>query len=412
MAIIQRYLLTLKQKPNLMQKLLTLGILTLLISCQTPKKHSDKFFTNFNKNIETYFLAELLSINHRKTNKQWEEYKLKTCKEYQPIVAKALADFGNLNQSKIAIETAKLNDTLVSLGYGNDVMMGILLEQPEFNLLQEPSDFKFSYTHLKNPQKKGLEQLISDYLKLLYNFYQNENIDDFYEKNIRFYNGAINEVQTHIPEGFTEAMEIYYGDDRDEYIALVSPMMIWPIEDNEGRGIAATVKKDGKRIVYEVMSPYVQVPVDFTKNNYDQFGFDYQPRARTLTIHEFGHSFVNSELVPYQKQIERHSYLFTDRLEKVMETKGVQDWNVHVIESFVRLGEIRIAEIQNDKKRADYLRNYHTNLEDFIFLPQLEEKIIEFENNREKYPMWKNFIPELLSVFEESTTEFVNKKLK
>ncbi|WP_299523731.1 DUF4932 domain-containing protein [Winogradskyella sp.] len=395
-----------------MQKLLTLGILTLLISCQTPKKHSDKFFTNFNKNIETYFLAELLSINHRKTNKQWEEYKLKTCKEYQPIVAKALADFGNLNQSKIAIETAKLNDTLVSLGYGNDVMMGILLEQPEFNLLQEPSDFKFSYTHLKNPQKKGLEQLISDYLKLLYNFYQNENIDDFYEKNIRFYNGAINEVQTHIPEGFTEAMEIYYGDDRDEYIALVSPMMIWPIEDNEGRGIAATVKKDGKRIVYEVMSPYVQVPVDFTKNNYDQFGFDYQPRARTLTIHEFGHSFVNSELVPYQKQIERHSYLFTDRLEKVMETKGVQDWNVHVIESFVRLGEIRIAEIQNDKKRADYLRNYHTNLEDFIFLPQLEEKIIEFENNREKYPMWKNFIPELLSVFEESTTEFVNKKLK
>lgn len=395
-----------------MQRLLTLGILTLFLSCQTVKKQPDKFSTDFNKNIETYFLAEILSIDHRKTNKQWEEYKLKTCKEYQPIVAKALTDFGNLTQSEIAIETAKLNDTLGSFGYGNDVMMGILLEQPEFDLLQKPSGFKFSQTHLKNDKKMVLENIISNYLQILYNFYQTENIDNFYNKNTNFYSGAINEVQTHIPKGFTEAMEEYYGDNREKYVALVSPMMIWPIEDNEGRGIGATVEKDNKKIVYEIMSPYVQVPVDSIKKNYAQFGFDYQPRARTLTIHEFGHSFVNSELEPFQKQIESSSNLFTDRLKKIMETKGIQNWNVYVIESFVRLGEIRIAEIQNDQKRADFLRNYHIQQEHFLFIPQLEKKVIEFENNREKYPRWKDFIPELLSVFEKSTPEFVNEKLK
>jgi len=32
----------------------------------------------------------------------------------------------------------------------------------------------------------------------------------------------------------------------------------------------------------------------------------------------------------------------------------------------------------------------------------LEEKAIEFENNREKYPMWKDFIPELLKVLEKN----------
>ena len=95
-----------------------------------------------------------------------------------------------------------------------------------------------------------------------------------------------------------------------------------------------------------------------------------------------------------------------------METKGIQNWNVYVIESFVRLGEIRIAEIQNDKERVNYLRNYHTNQEFFIFLPQLEKKVIEFENNRRKYPMWKDFIPELLKVFGQNTTDFVNEKLK
>lgn len=395
-----------------MQKLLTLGIFTLFLSCQTEKKQPDKFSADFNKNIETYFLAEILSIDHRKTNKQWEGFKLKTCKEYQPIVAKALTDFRNLTQSKIAIETAKLNDTLGSFGYGNDVMMRILLEQPEFDLLQKPLGFKFSQTHLKNDKKTALEKLISNYLQVLYNFYQTENINDFYIKNANFYSGAINEVQTHIPKGFTEAMEEYYGDSREKYVALVSPMMIWPIEDNEGRGIGTTVEKDNKKIVYEIMSPYVQVSVDSTKKNYDHFGFDYQPRARTLTIHEFGHSFVNSELEPFQKQIENSSNLFTDRLKKIMETKGIQNWNVYVVESFVRLGEIRIAEIQNDEERADYLRNYHINLEHFIFLPQLEKKVIEFENNREKYPMWKDFIPELIGVFEKSTSEFVNEKLK
>lgn len=185
-----------------MQKLLTLGILTLFLSCQTVKNQPDKFSTDFNKNIETYFIAETLSIDHRKTNKQWEEYKLKTCKEYQPIVAKVLNDFGNLTQSEIAIETAKLNDTLGSFGYGNDVMMGILLEQPEFDLLQKPSGFKFSQTHLKNDKKIVLENIISDYLQVLYNFYQTENINNFYNKNANFYSGAINEVQTHIPKGF------------------------------------------------------------------------------------------------------------------------------------------------------------------------------------------------------------------
>ncbi len=390
------------------------GILISFLSCETKikKEQTNKFDTSFNENVETYFLAEILAIEHRTKNKQWEVYKLKTCKEYQPIAAKALADYRDLSTHNIAIETARLNDTLVSFGYGNDLMMGILLEQPEFKLSKKPNKFKFSHTYLENDKKIRLEKIISDYLNSLYSFYQTENIGEFYERNAAFYQGAINEVKSHIPDGFTDAMETYYGDSREKYIALVSPMMIWPIEENEGRGIGATVERDNKKIVYEVMSPYVQVPVISTKKDYDQFGFDYQQRARTLTVHEFGHSFINSELEPYQEQIENSSYLFTEQLNKEMESKGIQNWNVYVIESFVRLGEIRVAEIQNDKERANNLRNYHTNKEHFIFLSQLEDKIIEFENNREKYPMWKDFIPELLKVFEQNTTDFVNEKLK
>lgn len=397
-----------------MRKLVILGVILSSLSCdpETRKVQTDKFSTDFNENIETYFLAEILSIEHRNKNKQWEEYKLKTCKEYQPMVARALADYKNLTNNTIAIETAELNDTLGSFGYGNDMMMGVLLEQAEFHLSKKPNRFTFSQTHLENDKKIRLEKIISDYLNSLYSFYQTEKIGQFFNKNVDFYQGAINEVESHIPKGFTDAMETYYGDSRDRYVALVSPMMIWPIEENEGRGIGSTVKNKNTVTVYEIMSPYVQVPVESTKNEYEQFGFDYGPRAQTLTIHEFGHSFVNSELEPYKEQIESSSYLFTDSLKREMESKGIQTWNVYVIESFVRLGEIRIAELQNDKERADFLRDYHTNKEHFIFLPQLDKKIEEFEDNREKYPMWKDFIPELLRVFSNHNIEFVDKKLK
>jgi len=398
----------------MIRKFMILGILISFLSCktETKKEQTNKFDANFNENVETYFLAEILSIDHRTKNKQWEEYKLKTCKEYQPIVLKALADYGDLLSKNIALETAKLNDTLGSYGYGNDLMMGILLEQPEFKLSKKPNGFTFSQTHLENDKKVQLEEIISNYIDSLYNFYQTENIGGFYERNADFYEGAINEVKSHIPKSFTDAMETYYGDSRQKYVALVSPMMIWPIEENEGRGIGTTVVKDNKKTVYEIMSPYVQVPVKSSNLVYNKFGYDYQPRARTLTIHEFGHSFVNSELELYKEQIDKYSYLFTDSLKKKMETKGIQNWNVYVIESFVRLGEIRIAEIQNDKERANYLRNYHTNQEFFIFLPQLEKRVIEFENNRQEYPMWKDFIPELLKVFGQNRTDFVNEKLK
>ncbi|RNL69272.1 DUF4932 domain-containing protein [Sinomicrobium pectinilyticum] len=394
-----------------MQKLIILGILISCFSCKTEKRQRDKFDVGFNENIETYFLAEILSISHRNKNRSWEEYKLKTCREYQPIVARALTDFGKLSNHKIAIETAGLNDTLGSFGYGNDFMMGILLEQPEFRLSKPPGDFKYAQEDLDTAQRTYLEKIISNYIQSLYNFYRTENIGEFYQRNSDFYEGAINEVRSHIPKGFTDAMEAYYGDAREKYIALVSPMMIWPIEENEGRGIGAMVVNEGEKTVYEIMSPYVQVPVGSSDQAYHQFGYDYQPRARTLTIHEFGHSFVNSELEPYREQIDNYSYLFTDRLKKEMESKGVQSWHVYVIENLVRLGEIRIAEIQEDKSRAEFLRNYHIKQEKFIFLPQLEKKIMEFENNREQYPMWKDYLPELLSVFGENDVDFVDKQL-
>lgn len=405
LIILKQILLFMKQKH-------VIFIITLFfISCQKPQKQTSNFEVNYHENVETYFLAELMAVKHRKTNIQWENYKLKTCKEYQPIVKMALDRFDTQENANFAKVTAAFCDTLVSYGYGNDIIMPILLQIPKFSQHQKPEKFKLPDLPLESQKKVELTTIISHYLDTLYQFYTQKNVETFFKENLGFYTGAINEIKTIIPVDFANAMENYYGEKRYKYEALVSPMQIWPIEENVGRGISATVEKDGRKIVYEIISPYVQVPIN-ESHSYNSFGYNYEPTARFLTIHEFSHTFVNPALEEYRERIELSSNLFTNSLKEKMASKGVSNWYTYIIESFVRLGEIRIAAIQEDYDREKKLRKYHTETEYFIFLPQLEKSIIEFENNRHKYPKWKDYIPVLLEVFENSDPEFVNNALK
>ncbi len=384
---------------------------TLLSTYSYGQASSDKFGVQYNKNIETYFLAELLAVKYRQTNQQWEAYKLKECSTYQPIAKRALEHFSDPAYEPLGRKTAEFLDILIwKYNSGNDIMMAPLLDQPTFDLKKRPRRYGFDNMNFDKAKTDSLEQLVFDYLQFLYNSYHTLHIDEFFIKNASFYNGAINEVSRLIPKNFTTAMEKYYGESRYKYLALVSPMMIWPIEDNEGRGISATIVRGNKKTVYEIMSPYVKVPVD-SSDTYKQFGYDYEPTAKFLTIHEFGHSFVNEPLGRYRERIERSASLFTPRLKELMASKGVSNWNTYVIETFVRLGEIRIAALQGDKLREERLRSYHTNNEHFVFLPSLEKRIVVFEQERKRYPKWSDYIPELLAVFEGSSHTFVDSHL-
>lgn len=373
------------------------------------QSYHNKFQVGYHKNIESYFLAELLAVRYRQTNQQWEAYKLKECRSYQPIVDRALRYFQDSKYELLGTRTAAFVDTLIiKYGYGNDIMMPVLLDQPSFDLRKPPHIYRFSIPGMTQQKKDSLEKFVFNYLQFLYGAFHSMKINRFFEQNESFYKGAKKEVSSLIPKGFTQAMETYYGESRSSYVALVSPMMIWPIEEHEGRGISATIARENQQIVYEVMSPYVRVPIDST-NRYLRFGYDYEPTAKFLTVHEFGHSFVNEPVGRYKDRIERTAFLFTDKLKERMASKGINNWNTYVIETFVRLGELRIAALQGDKAREERLRTYHTKSEYFIFLPLLEQKVAVFEQQRAIYPTWSDYIPELLKVFEESSVGFVEK---
>lgn len=373
------------------------------------QKSMRKFSVDFNRNIETYFLAEILSAEHRRNNKDFELYKIKECSVYQPIVKKSIEKFGHLKDSKIAFATAELNDVLLEkYGLGNDALMKSLLYHEEFPSNGWVNEYTFEFSRLTHEQNNEVTILIKNYLSELSKFYAKEKIGLFFNENKSFYQAAAKEYMKQIPSGFIDAMEQLYGEKFNSYTILISPIMMWPISDNEGRGIGADVTlKSGLKNIYEIASPFVKV------EKAGQFGYDNQFQARFLSIHEFGHSFVNKEVYKHPEKLQKFKDLFekSELKQAMIKTGGYGDYQTCVAEHLVRLGEIETAKIQKDFERAKKLEDYHLK-NNFIFLPQLQDKIKDYHSNRSKYKTFGDFVPELLNVFEDSSVEFINSKLK
>ena len=207
--------------------------------------------------------------------------------------------------------------------------------------------------------------------------------------------------------GFTKAMEQFYGERFNSYTIIISPMMMWPIEDNEGRGIGThVILPSGQQNIYEIASPFVRVQKP------GEFGYDHQFQARFLSVHEFGHSFVNKEVNRHKDKLTKFKDLFekSKLKETMIKTGGYADYLTCVAEHLVRLGEIETARIQKDDQRLERLKDYHLK-NNFIFLPLLEEKIKEYNSDRKKYKTFGEFIPKLLQIFENSSVSFIDNEL-
>lgn len=390
-----------------MKNILTIFVV-LFFTLSFSQKKASKFSVSYSKNVDTYFLAEILSAEHRKINKDFELFKIKECSTYQPMVKRALEKYGHLKNSKIAYLTAQINDTLLEkYGIGNDAMMKPLLSHKEFPLKGWNDEYVFEKNTLTKDQNEEVTSLIKRYISELELFYDKESVNVFFKENTAFYQGGIEEYNRQIPPNFTSAMEKFYGESFYNYTVLISPMMMWPIDGNEGRGIGTDVQhKSGNKSIYEIASPFVRVEKE------GQFGYNNEFQARFLTVHEFGHAFVNKEVYKHKDQLEKFRDLFEkSNLKEIMtKTSGVADYQTCVVEHLVRLGEIQTAHIQNDLDRAKKLESYHLK-NYFIFLPQLEEKIKEYYADRIKYKTFGDFVPELIKVFEDSNIEFINKEL-
>ena len=102
---------------------------------------------------------------------------------------------------------------------------------------------------------------------------------------------------------------------------------------------------DGLRI-FNIISPFI-----LTKDAVAYiFGFDDPDVINEVSVHEFGHSFVNPlvDAPDNSEYASLFSYLFR-AIEDGMREQGYTDWITCVKEHIVRVGEIRISYMLNDE---------------------------------------------------------------
>lgn len=156
---------------------------------------------------------------------------------------------------------------------------------------------------------------------------------------------------------FINVMERFYGQSYAHY-EIVPSLTLW---SGSGFGIRSKEKNKATFVLGPLSENY-----DFTSDHFT-----------SLTIHEFGHSFVNHVVEENGSIISQTRHLF-DKIKASMRTQGYTNWNTCVIEHFVRAGEVIIPEIMGDTATSRANLNYHMNEKDFIYLDFIVDRLKEY----------------------------------
>ncbi|WP_294246603.1 DUF4932 domain-containing protein [uncultured Chryseobacterium sp.] len=371
--------------------------LSLLTSATCAKARSGSVEVIFNPNIATYSIVEYLVAR-----KQGQLFYIDGKRDisYLPMAALANQEMERYDNSQIIKD---MQDYLEVVGQQQDLSYQVLLKHDVF-----PAKGYAYAIEESDPLKKAAAEKFAEQLR---KFYVQRNLGNFFRNQQYFLKGAKDEVRKNIPASYMEKMEHYYGEKFMAYRFYINPFDAVPYSHVFWHGNGPMIRSGKGKIANMISSAYLPLGKKKRTGDYKEFGFNHLETTRFLITHEFGHAFVNQYLVPYEERINRSSTLMSEALTDKMGGQGYSYWPSCVAEHIVRTGEIRIALADGNGSLAGILRDRHIKENYFVLIPDFEKKIQAYENNREKYKAFKDFIPRLLDVLDETSVKSVRERL-
>ena len=394
----------------IIRHLLFVALLSQMNALHAQQEHfiAPKVTLTYHPNIETYFIAEKLAVQHIGNfifSQKDSVY------GHQPLLAEASKHFIQYVNTPCIIRIADILKYIRDNYHDDAEIIQYLLFQKPFP--QKGEQYPFADSSIfRTQQFPGTMPLIRELTDSLHSFYQFAHVADFIKDHQAYYDGALHEVKKDLRPDIFAFMEKFYGEQFYRYAMYIMPLMPITYGDDNYRAFGPTLHWPKGRAAVMVFSSSKMLPPGLPINTYTSFGFDNAEVTHLLTVHEFGHSFVNPHLNELKDIIARDTALFTPALQKALEPAYIGDWFSCVVEHIVRLGEIRVAESMHDATEANRLRSVHVKQARFVLIPLLEEKIKVYEANRKQYPDFNSFLPELLKVFHELTPEKVDGLVK
>jgi len=354
----------------------TLSILLLLTTCATISfasngKSNKKLKIEINKNVELlglgYFIgfegAEIetktVEINGKKIpKKDWHNYGFWIFQKY-----KKFGTSENLGKSFAVADHLWL-----------DYLISLLLQVDDFPhaKLKESIDQAYYINFSKTKDLQEARKNVSIFLDGMNEFYKEIGLDNYFIETDKFYKKAIDEINSSLPkQDFIGAMEKFYNKKFDSYTLI--PSLTIP----KGMGFGIKYTADKKTHVLNVFGSLDFQ--EFLNTNELKMGFTNEKKLRELSVHEFGHSFVNPEVDKLPKEKLSQTEKLFEPLKSAMSDQGYNTWKVCVYEHFVRAGEIMIAEKLGDTDRAKRLHSEYEQERKFIYIPAILVELKKYE---------------------------------
>ncbi len=206
-------------------------------------------------------------------------------------------------------------------------------------------------------------------------FSQEINLDLYMDTYSPFYEKAKQEVLSNISDnGFVETMEKFYKHGFSSYHLV--PSLTIP----KGMGFGIKIKDD-------IWSVFGAVDFqDFENESNLNMGFTNKDKLNELTIHEFGHSFVNPVVAEQPDTLFQASEHLFPALKQAMGDQGYNTWKVCLYEHFVRAGEIIIAEKTGNLDSAERLKVQYITKRNFKYIPVILDELYRYDDGEyEKY---------------------------
>lgn len=354
------------------EKFLIIGLLLFSIQSfgQKPTK-TEKLEIKTNKNIELLGLAYFIGFEgvdiEQKTievggktlpKKEWHNYGFKIYQEFE-----SFATSENLAKSFSVADHLWLDYLIAFLLQVDNVPNAVLTDS-----IDEKYYLNFSKEKIIVEAKENAETFLNG----LNSFSEEIEFDSYLMNSKEYYDKVIEEIENGLPDkSFVKAMELFYHKRFDNY--LLVPSLTIP----KGMGFGINNTSAGETEIFNIFGALgIQ---EFEDKDNLKMGFSNQEKLRELSVHEFGHSFVNPVVAKLPDSLFKETEHLFEPLKSTMSDQGYNTWKVCIYEHFVRAGEIIIAEKVGKKKNAKKLLADYKEKRQFRYIPEIIAELRKYD---------------------------------
>ena len=176
-------------------------------------------------------------------------------------------------------------------------------------------------------------------------------------------------------------LEDFFGKPASAFHLIFAPAMF------PGGGYGATINlPDGDMISYQIIRE---------NGSSTQPAFPTGRDLEFLSLHEWGHSFVNPAMERYSSKVKTLNYLFTP-VKHAMDSQAYNNVHIFMNEQVLRgITALATSDLYGEAALREIIT--YEQSRSFYLITEVVEMLEVYRTNRDIYPTFDDFVPELLN---------------